>query len=98
MNQSLSFMSVPKSDKFISGINLRRARLSSQSMLKNHSAYEDEDNVTKMKYLKKGDGLKYLERRASMNITSDNWSRSLVRQIEDDETIQTLPSLKGTEL
>ena len=91
-------MSVPKSDKFISGVNLRRARLSSQSMMKKPSAYEDEDNVTKMPYLKKGDGLKYLERRASMNITSDNWSRSLVRQIEDDETIQTLPSLKGTEL
>ena len=55
--------------------------------------------MTKMQYLKKGDGLKYLDRRASMNITSDGWSRSLVKLKEDDdETIQTLPSLKGTEL
>ena len=55
--------------------------------------------MTKMPYLKKGDGLKYLDRRASMNITSDGWSRSLVKLKEDDdETIQTLPSLKGTEL
>ena len=58
----------PKNDKFISGINLRRALISSQSMMMKHSEYEEE--ATKMPYLRKGAGQKkYMDRRASMTNT-----------------------------
>ena len=42
-----------------------------------------------MPYLKKGDGQKYLDRRASMTITSDNWwsnhAMMLNKQEQDDD-------------